>query len=368
MRFDRGQLFVAPLLLALGCSSAPTSVIVKVTADPGVTGVYQLQATLSNAEGSDEKTFPRDRGGALTFETAFSLTLDSDRTGALDVALSGLASGGALVAHGDGSVQIDPGHTVTLPITLHEGPSTCGDGVVDAGEECDDGDRITNGTCDYRCRRRDAGTGGGGGGGGAGAGGRGGGTAGIGGGAAGAGGAGRGGNAGGSCTTTLLTNGNFDQGATAVWTPNPPDRPLINTADDISTTAGITLQAFSAPYVAWLGYDLVNTEITLRQPFTIPLGTLSLTVTGYRQVRTDESGCACDYGYVDLTVGGTTLPPLQTWSAYDAATGWMFFSSTVDLAPLPGQTGEIQLRAVMDDGVNTSFFFDSVSVTARRCP
>jgi cysteine-rich repeat protein len=348
MRFDRRRL--APLLLALGCSSSPTAVIVKVSADPDVAGVYQLQATLSNAERSDEKTFPASKGSALTFETAFSLTLDGDRTGALDVALTGIASGGALVAHGDGSVEIEPGHTATLAITLHAGPSSCGDGVVDAGEECDDGDRITNGTCDYRCRRR--------GGGGAGVGGH------AGGGAPG----GAGGSAGSSCMESLLTNGNFDQGATGVWTPDPPDRPLINTAADVATIAGITIQPFTAPDLAWLGYDLVNTEITLRQSFTIPADAVSLTVAGYRQVRTDESGCACDYGYVDLTVGAATLPPLETWSAYDAATGWIYFSDTVELAPLPGQTGEIQLRAVMDDGVNTSFFFDSVSVTARRCP
>jgi hypothetical protein len=28
----------------------------------------------------------------------------------------------------------------------------------------------------------------------------------------------------------------------------------------------------------------------------------------------------------------------------------------------------VQLRATMDDGVNTSFYFDSLSVTANVCP
>ena len=166
MRSDFRAALLIPLLLALGCQSSPTAVIVKVSADPDVTGIYQLQAILSNAEMSDEKLFPETKGEELVFETAFSLTLDGGRTGTLDVALTGLASGGALFAYGDGSVALDPGHTVTLPITLHAGVTTCGDNVVDGDDECDDGNRITDGTCDFRCRTRGGGGGAGGSGGG----------------------------------------------------------------------------------------------------------------------------------------------------------------------------------------------------------
>jgi hypothetical protein len=349
MRSSFAVALLMPAMLALGCQSPPTAVIVKVSADPDVTGIYQLQAILSNAETSDEKIFPETKGQELVFDTAFSLTLDGGRTGTLDVALTGLASGGALWAYGDGSVEIDPGHTVTLPITLHQGVTTCGDNVVDGDDECDDGNRITDGTCDFRCRNRAGGAGGAGGGGAGGAGG------------------GAGGAAGGPCMVPLLNNGNFDQGNTG-WTAIPADRPMIARADEVATTTNLPIQAFSSPYIAWLGYDLLSAEVMLRQTFTIPADATSLIVSGYRQIRTDEGGCECDFGYVDVTVGGELMAELHSWSALDAGTGWAYFTDTIPLATHPGPDGAIALRAKMDDGVNTSFFFDSISVTAVRCP
>ena len=60
---------------------------------------------------------------------------------------------------------------------------------------------------------------------------------------------------------------------------------------------------------------------------------------------------------------------LRSWSALDAGTGWSYFTDTIPLATSGlAQPGPSQLRAMMDDGVNTNFFFDSVSVTAVRCP
>ena len=46
----------------------------------------------------------------------------------------------------------------------------------------------------------------------------------------------------------------------------------------------------------------------------------------------------------------------------------MSFSTFVNGAAIAGQTVTLQLHAVMDDGVNTSFYFDSLSVTANVCP
>jgi cysteine-rich repeat protein len=351
MRSERRAGLVAAVLLALGCQSSSTTVVVEVSADPDVTGVFQLQAILSNAETSDEKLFPAARAEELAFDTAFSLTFDDSRSGTLDVALTGRASGGALVAYGDGSIDLEHGHTVKLPITLHAGVTTCGDNVVDGDEECDDGNRITDGTCDFRCRNRAGGGGAGGAGGGAG-------------GSPGAGGAG--GAAGGPCTVALLTNGTFEQGTTG-WTPMPSDRPLISRADEIATISGISIQPVSPATVAWLAYDLLNSETSVSQSFTIPADALSLIVTGYVQVRTDESGCECDYGYVDLVLDGQP-DSLETWSAEDAATGWTYFTETVPLAGVTSRAATLRLRGVTDDGVNTSFFFDNVSVTAVRCP
>jgi hypothetical protein len=187
------------------------------------------------------------------------------------------------------------------------------------------------------------------------------------GGAGGAGGGAGGAGGGNPCMVPLLTNSSFDQGNTG-WASVPADRPMIARAEDVAATTGLPIQAFTAPYIAWLGYDLVSTEMTLRQTFTIPADATALVVAGYRQIRTDEGGCACDYGYVDVTVGTEQMAGLRSWSALDAGTGWSYFTDTISLPPGPAQTGAVQLRAVMDDGVATNFFFDSVSVTAVRCP
>ena len=47
----------------------------------------------------------------------------------------------------ENTVQV--GDNVTMMITLHAGPSTCGNNQVDADEECDDGDRLSAGDCDF---------------------------------------------------------------------------------------------------------------------------------------------------------------------------------------------------------------------------
>ena len=207
---------------------------------------------------------------------------------------------------------------------MHAGVTTCGDNVVDGDDECDDGDRLTNGTCDYRCRTR---------GGAGGAGGAGGGPGGAGGGAGGA-----AGSRGAPCMVSLLTNGNFEQGNTG-WTATPADRPMIIRAEDVASSAGLPIQAFTAPYVAWLGYDLVSTEMTLRQTFTIPADTASLIVSGYRQIRTDEGSCECDYGYVDVLVGSELMAGLRTWSALDAGRAGPTSATTSRSRPDPPRPG-----------------------------
>ena len=75
-----------------------------------------------------------------------------ERTGALDIAIDGLDAGGAKVANGAGSIDLHAGDNVTITITLHTGASLCGNGQLDDGEVCDDGDRLSSGSCDYACQ------------------------------------------------------------------------------------------------------------------------------------------------------------------------------------------------------------------------
>src|SRR4029077_15356089 len=61
---------------------------------------------------------------------------------------------GNILANGAGSATISVGGTGEVTITLAAGISLCGNGHVDDGEQCDDGDRVTSGSCDFRCQSR----------------------------------------------------------------------------------------------------------------------------------------------------------------------------------------------------------------------
>jgi hypothetical protein len=380
------------LLLAAACSSSDSIVRVDIDADPGVTDVVRLHVTLSNGGSAEVRTLPSKNvdAGTLTLPTAFSLTLPKARTGALDLAVDGLDAHGDVIANGDGTVSLNPGDQVSLRITLHPGPSSCGNGTVEdaAGELCDDGDRISSGTCDFRCQPREPGpgpgTGGAGGSGGgttgmAGSGMGGGGTGGDGsggsapagsGGAGGEAGTGAGGSSGtggtGPCRVELLTNGNFEAGDTG-WTAFTSGRPLIyNYADVDPNLVPVPDSPF---YFAWLGYDVVSETVVLRQPIQIPPGTLSLEVSGRLQIWTNEdTSVLYDLAYVELVMNANPYT-VYTWSNMDPSDTWMRFAQEIDTSTaLAGGSALFQLRVRMDDGTNTNFFFDTLSLVANRCP
>ena len=87
------------------------------------------------------------------FPTTFSLTVPRDRTGALDIALEGLDGGDVAVANGDNTVDLRAGDNVSVTIDAARGrPRVRQRPASTAGEDCDDGDRVTSGSCDYSCR------------------------------------------------------------------------------------------------------------------------------------------------------------------------------------------------------------------------
>jgi hypothetical protein len=356
-------IFVAACAALLpACERSDSVVVVKVATAGGVPEVMQLRAFVSNAGDGTTRLFPTAPAAQpIAFETSFSLSVPRARTGALDIALDGLDGGGAVVASGAGTVDLHVGDNVTVTITLQAGPSLCGNGQVDSGEGCDDGDRLSNGTCDYVCQPRTGGPGTGGAGGGAGSGG----TAGS---AAGAGGsAGTGGVAGAGgrpCMMELLTSGDFD-GNNTRWTQVTSLRELI-----LTSPAPVAPQ--SAPRLARLGFDAHGEEPALRQSIQIPPDAVQVNISGYYRIQTDESGCDCDQAYVELerpgADAGVILTRLLDWNNYDENSSWAPFSTSINGAAIAGQTVTLQLHAVMDGGTNTSFFFDSLSVVADVCP
>ena len=369
-------LFLLGAWVAPACEKSDGVVIVNVTAeaDVDVASVFQLRAQVSNAGQGNTRLFPGTPGARpIVFDTSFSLTVPRDRTGAMDIALDGLDATGAAVANGAATVDLHGGDKVTVAITLHAGPSLCGNGRIDSGEACDDGDRLSSGDCDYLCQSRTSGPGVGGNGGASGAagsGGAGGGGAGAGGGggAAGTGGmAGStgGGGMGGRCMIELLTSGDFD-GNNARWMQLTNGRMLIY--DSNTNTLPAFVPAPQTPTrLAWLGYDVKSMKPAIRQNIQVPANALQLNISGYFQIQTMESGCACDYARAQLDVGGNVMNLIE-WSAMNANTSWAYFSTFVDATAIAGQTVAFQIEADMDDDVITSFYFDSLSLTASVCP
>ena len=150
-----GVVFVAVAAVVTACDKSDSIVIVTVVADQDVAGVFRLRAVASNAGTGATRTFPAAAASAaeaITFPTAFSLTVPRDRTGALDIALEGIDGGDVAIATGASTVDLRVGDNVAVTIALHAGAPTCGNGQLDAGEECDDGDRVSSGGCDYICR------------------------------------------------------------------------------------------------------------------------------------------------------------------------------------------------------------------------
>jgi hypothetical protein len=371
--------------LAAGCDKSDSVVVVKVDTDPYLPAVLQLRAYVSNSGEGVPRDFPTTAATTpIAFPTSFSLTVPRERTGALDVALNAFDVSGAVVASGAGTVELHAGDNVTMTVTLHAGPSLCGNNVVDTGEGCDDGDRFSTGSCDYRCQPIGGGPGVGGNGGAggmagtggaAGTGGRGGTspTAGRGGtgGAAGRGGtggaAGRGGT--GGCTIELLTNGNFEAGDTG-WTSqssSPPAnaRPLIYLYTDVEPSIAPPAQSI---HIAWIGYNETNATIQLSQPIQIPANAVSFTVSGSVFIQSvDDPTTMYDFAYVETLVG-PTVDPEGTWTNVDqGASSWLPFTVTHPAAGFAGSNGMFQIRVKMDDGADTSFFFDNLSFLVNVC-
>jgi hypothetical protein len=353
--------------LAAACDKSDSVVVVKVDTDPYVPAVSQLRAYVSNGGEGVPRDFPMTPAATPTsFPTSFSLTVPRDRTGALDIALDGFDAGGTVVASGAATVELHAGDSVTMMVTLHAGPSLCGNNYVDTGEGCDDGDRFSSGSCDYQCQPI---------GGGPGVGGRGGagGSAGTGGGGAGgssAGTGGRGGTGGSACTIELLTNGNFEAGNTG-WTIHSPNgRALIYRFSDVDPQIAPPAQSV---HLAWLGYNEANADpanpdpVTLSQTIQIPANAKSFTVSGSVYIQTDDSPTTpYDFAYVETLIGAS-VDPEGNWSNIDQGTAWLPILATRTATSAAGMSAIFQMRVIMDDGANTSFFFENLSFLVNVC-
>jgi len=170
-------------------------------------------------------------------------------------------------------------------------------------------------------------------------------------------------------TTQLLANPQLDwEPVGTSWGQQiiKPGYPLITSQDNLVAPVEHT-----APYKAWLGGFAGNavTDV-LYQDVTIPAATSQLVLTGFYAVRTDETtGTTYDTATASLTqTGGSLIATALSLSNLTPRTGWALFSYTFPQG-LSGQQLRVRFSSTNDGARPTSFFFDSLALTAiHGCP
>lgn len=165
-------------------------------------------------------------------------------------------------------------------------------------------------------------------------------------------------------TTQLLVNGNFDGAPIGTgWTAAP-----IDAMYPIITADGTLIE--SAPNKAWMGgFEATPNTDTLYQDVMVPAGTTMLSLTGYYQVRTGElfDFLPIDLIDVDLTTPtGTVLESVLALDNGDKTTQWTPISKTFT-NPHAGTMVRLRVTTDSDDVDATSFFLDSLALTATQC-
>jgi hypothetical protein len=187
-----------------------------------------------------------------------------------------------------------------------------------------------------------------------------------------------GGSGSGSCTTVTvpLRSAGFDSDTTA-WVPyddgmGPPALPIIVAAAvfgitppspaNIAHLGGADGMSATAPYYAGMFQSIM-----------VPAGAVTLTLSGSRQVRTQESSTSFIYDrmaiqlYEDALDPATYIGQFQTFNNLTPANAWATFSSEVAVTSFAGQTVDLDMWAECDDSLISDFFIDSLSLTARVC-
>jgi hypothetical protein len=170
-------------------------------------------------------------------------------------------------------------------------------------------------------------------------------------------------------TRQLLVNPVFDltpMGANWVQQNIDNAYPIITDQDGVAE--------HSAPYKAWLGgftgqeKGVASVSDTLYQDITIPAGTTSLVLTGQYEVRTAETATtAFDTSQLAIVqTNGTPIEVVKSLSNITPTTAWTPINHTF-AANLSGQTVRLRATSTNDIIDVSSFYFDSLALTATYC-
>lgn len=174
----------------------------------------------------------------------------------------------------------------------------------------------------------------------------------------------------GPCTpmqVNLLTNGNFDTMPLATgWTETRIQNEPIVRSDG-------TIVAQSGSVRAWLGGVLgdlgADASDALQQDVTVPASATNIVITGFFDVRTGETSTTNQYDkatFAIVSTGGAVLEQVQAFSNASPTTAWTQINHPVS-TNIAGQTVRIRLSSTNDFSAATSFYFDTLALTATVC-
>jgi hypothetical protein len=166
--------------------------------------------------------------------------------------------------------------------------------------------------------------------------------------------------------TQLLVNPAFDMSPRGTgWQERlaAPDYPLITSVDGVPEHTPVAK--------VWLGgLEAPTTTISdvAFQDIVIPPQTTHLVVTGFHDVRTAEAPTTVAYDQAKIVMtdpSGVLIADVLSLSNVTPTTTWTAFgyAFTQDLS---GRTVRIHLTSINDDIDATSFFFDSLAITATH--
>jgi cysteine-rich repeat protein len=152
---DRRAWLWVGLLVLSACSNSSTTdqgVLVNLTNPSAVPGVVRLKVSVSNQHSSKTLSFPADApSSSITFPTSFSFNISAIRNGRVDIVVEALNTSQLVVANGSAFVVLQSKMFTPAPIALSVGARLCGNGQLDQGESCDDGNHFSGDGCDYLC-------------------------------------------------------------------------------------------------------------------------------------------------------------------------------------------------------------------------
>ena len=166
--------------------------------------------------------------------------------------------------------------------------------------------------------------------------------------------------------TQLLKNPAFDQSPLGTgWTQTliALDSPLITPDDGVVE--------HTAPNKAWLGgLEATTGTVTdvLVQSVAIPANTTALVLTGMYDVRTGEAPSTTAYDTAKLVItetNGTEIVSVLAVSNLTPKTAWTMFGHAFT-QNLSGKTVRLRITSTNDDLDPTSFYFDTLALTATH--